>query len=220
MVSILVCVEEEELINNLKSEFDKYNIKFDLVRDGISAKETLDNGSYKAVIIKDNLKGLDGITLSSYIRKKNNEIFIYILGSRNLDYDVFYALKSGANDYIVSPLNIENLALKVYNFLSLNGNQMLHVGNIDIDSDARVLYVDGKKKNLTLKEFKLLKYLIDNKGKAVSREEIFKCVWEYDDYALDDRTIDTHIKMLRNELGPYKDYIETYRGYGYKFEVK
>ncbi len=220
MRKVLVCINDLDLINNIKSELEKFDITVEYARDGLEAKGLLENYNFKVIIIEDTLPKVDGVTLTRLIRKRNTDVFIYMLSKRTLDYDVLFALQNGVNDYVFMPTNISNFALKVNNYLNLSGNTMLHIGNIDIDTDARVLYVDGLKKTLTLKEFKLLKYLIDNKGKAVSREDIFKYVWEYEDYVLDDRTIDTHIKMLRNELGPYKDYIETYRGYGYKFEVK
>lgn len=220
MRKVLVCINDLDLINNIKQELEKYDIDCQTATDGFIAKEKLENYSFKAIILEDKLPKVDGVTLTSLIRKRNTDVFIYMLSKRTLDYDVLFALQNGVNDYVFLPTNISNFALKINNYLNLSGNTMLHIGNIEIDTDARVIYVDSKKKTLTLKEFKLLKYLIDNKGKAVSREDIFKDVWEYDDYVLDDRTIDTHIKMLRNELGPYKDYIETYRGYGYKFEVK
>lgn len=220
MMKVLVCLKDNDLLNKIKNKFDELKIEADYFNDGISAKNKIESYNYECLILQDTISSIDGISLTKYIRGKNTKVFIYIIGSRNTDYDVSYALTSGANDYIVNPINIDNFVLKVNNLLMLSNNRFVHIGNIDIDTDARILYVDGAEKDLTLKEFKLLKYLIDNKGKAVSREAIFKDVWEYDCYALDDRTIDTHIKMLRNELGPYKDYIETYRGFGYKFEVK
>ncbi len=220
MRKVLVCLNDLDLLHNIKKELEQYDITVECASDGLEAKTCLENYNFKAIILQDNLPKVDGVTLAGLIRKRNTDVYIYMLSSRTLDYDVLFSLKNGVNDYIFLPTNVANFALKVNNYLNLSGNTMIHIGNIDIDTDARVIYVDGDKKTLTLKEFKLLKYLIDNKGKAVSREEIFKDVWEYEDYVLDDRTIDTHIKMLRNELGPYKDYIETYRGYGYKFEVK
>ena len=220
MMKVLVCLKDNDLLNKIKNKFDEFKIEADYFSDGISAKNKIESYNYECLILQDTISSIDGISLTKYIRGKNTKVFIYIIGSRNTDYDVSYALTSGANDYIVDPINIDNFVLKVNNLLMLSNNRFVHIGNIDIDTDARILYVDGQEKDLTLKEFKLLKYLIENKGKAVSREAIFKDVWEYDCYALDDRTIDTHIKMLRNELGPYKDYIETYRGFGYKFEVK
>jgi hypothetical protein len=115
---------------------------------------------------------------------------------------------------------VNNLSLKIKNLFDLHNKHLIKVGPLEINIDSRELYIDGTKKEVTLKEFELLVYLIKNKGKAVSREQIFKDVWGYENFSTDDRTIDTHIKMLRNELSEYKNFIETYRGFGYKFEVK
>jgi DNA-binding response OmpR family regulator len=106
---------------------------------------------------------------------------------------------------------VDNLSLKIKNLFDLHNKHLIKVGPLEINIDSRELYIDGTKKEVTLKEFELLVYLIKNKGKAVSREQIFKDVWGYENFSTDDRTIDTHIKMLRNELSEYKNFIETYR---------
>ena len=217
---ILIADKDINFINIIKEEFGKKQYEVDSCDNGIDAKEYLSEKTYQAVILKSNLSGIDGISIAKYIKQNKSGVFTII---KNDKYDSFleaYSYKCGANDFIVDTMDPLVLVNKLINLFSLNDNHMLKVGVLDINIDSRILLVDGKEKNVTLKEFELLIYLIKNKGKAVSREQIFKDVWGYENFSTDDRTIDTHIKMLRNELGEYKKYIETLRGFGYKFEVR
>lgn len=217
---LLVADEDVEFLKEIKSYLStKYKYNVDTAKDGIEVEALYSKNKYEYVILYDNLNLIPGFSLINQLRKKYNS-FIAITSKRNDKFYEKYIYQNGANDFFVKPIDLELIGQKIYNIALLNEKRTLQIGGISIDADGRNLYVDGVCKTLTLKGYNLLMYLIKNKGKVVSREQIFKEIWNFEGLSIDDRTIDTHIKMLRNQLGPYKKYIETYRGYGYKFEVK
>lgn len=216
---MLVANRSEELVDKY-IELSEQSFQIDGALNGIDVLNLCKQNSYDVMILEDNLAQIDGISLISDVRKIKTNIFIAILSSKNDDFSIRYAYEHGANDYLVGPINPSIIKLKYKNLALLNQISKLEIGAIMLDYEGRSLLVDGKKEVLTFKEFELLSYLIKHRGKAISREQIFSDVWDYQNVSSDDRTIDTHIKMLRNALGKYKNYIETYRGFGYKFEVK
>ncbi len=217
---VLIADDDIDFLNNFSVYLkEKYSFNVDIAKNGIEAKELYQNNRYDYVILYDNLNLIPGFSLIKEFRKIYN-CFITITSKRDDAFYEKYVYSNGANDFLIKPVDYEKIGYKISNYFSLSDIKVIDIGGISIDSDGRYLYVDGVCKTLTLKEFELLTYLIKNRGKAVSREQIFKDVWNFTGLSIDDRTIDTHIKMLRNQLGVYKNYIETYRGYGYKFEVK
>lgn len=217
---VLIADKDLDFINLLKEKLNGFGYEVDSATNGLDAKDLFLEKTYEVVILKANLNAIDGISLTKYIKNLKVGVFVYIKGEKYDSILESYCYKSGANDYILDNVNVDNLSLKIKNLFDLHNKHLIKVGPLEINIDSRELYIDGTKKEVTLKEFELLVYLIKNKGKAVSREQIFKDVWGYENFSTDDRTIDTHIKMLRNELSEYKNFIETYRGFGYKFEVK
>lgn len=217
---VLIADKDLDFINLLKEKLNGFGYEVDSATNGLDAKDLFLEKTYEVVILKANLNAIDGISLTKYIKNLKVGVFVYIKGEKYDSILESYCYKSGANDYILDNVNVDNLSLKIKNLFDLHNKHLIKVGPLEINIDSRELYIDGTKKEVTLKEFELLIYLIKNKGKAVSREQIFKDVWGYENFSTDDRTIDTHIKMLRNELSEYKNFIETYRGFGYKFEVK
>jgi DNA-binding response OmpR family regulator len=217
---VLIADKDLVFINLLKEKLNGFGYEVDSATNGLDAKDLFLEKTYEVVILKANLNAIDGISLTKYIKNLKGGVFVYIKGEQYDSILESYCYKSGANDYILDDVNVDNLSLKIKNLFDLHNKHLIKVGPLEINIDSRELYIDGTKKEVTLKEFELLVYLIKNKGKAVSREQIFKDVWGYENFSTDDRTIDTHIKMLRNELSEYKNFIETYRGFGYKFEVK
>lgn len=217
---VLIADKDLDFINLLKEKLNGLGYEVDSATNGLDAKDLFLEKTYEVVILKANLNAIDGISLTKYIKNLKGGVFVYIKGEKYDSILESYCYKSGANDYILDNVNVDNLSLKIKNLFDLHNKHLIQVGPLEINIDSRELYIDGNKKEVTLKEFELLVYLIKNKGKAVSREQIFKDVWGYENFSTDDRTIDTHIKMLRNELSEYKNFIETYRGFGYKFEVK
>ena len=141
------------------------------------------------------------------------------------DIDKIMGLTLGADDYLTKPFNPLELMARVNAVLSRRKaasqpqSQVMKFGGLEINIAARTVTVDGKKVELTPKEYDLLFYLVENRNIALSRDKLLSDIWGYDFFG-DDRTIDTHIKNLRNNLGPYRDFIVTLRGVGYKFEYE
>ena len=167
---------------------------------------------------------LDGFSSIKEIKKIKN-IPVIMLSARGEEYDKLFGFEIGVDDYVVKPFSPKELMARINAVLtrskssgSENTQQEKYVlDGLEIDMLGRNVYVDGVKKDLTPKEYELLQYFILNKNIALSREKILNEVWGYDFFG-EDRTVDTHVKMLRNNLGRYRDKIVTVRGMGYKFE--
>ena len=148
-----------------------------------------------------------------------------MLSARGEEYDKLFGFELGIDDYIVKPFSPKelmarvNVVLERRNYVSKDNSSVLTFDGLEINIAARTVSVDGKRVELTPKEYDLLFYLIKNKNIALSRDKLLSDIWGYDFFG-DDRTIDTHIKNLRNNLGPYRDFIVTLRGVGYKFEYE
>ena len=148
-----------------------------------------------------------------------------MLSARGEEYDKLFGFELGIDDYIVKPFSPKelmarvNVVLERRNSVSKDKSSVLTFDGLEINIAARTVTVDGKRVELTPKEYDLLFYLIKNKNIALSRDKLLSDIWGYDFFG-DDRTIDTHIKNLRNNLGPYRDFIVTLRGVGYKFEYE
>ena len=148
-----------------------------------------------------------------------------MLSARGEEYDKLFGFELGIDDYVVKPFSPKELMARINAILSrknaaTNATQgVMKFGGLEINIPARTVTVDGNKVDLTPKEYDLLFYLVENKNIALSRDKLLSDIWGYDFFG-DDRTIDTHIKNLRNNLGPYRDYIVTLRGVGYKFEYE
>ena len=166
---------------------------------------------------------LDGFSACKEIRKIK-DIPIIMLSARSEEYDKLFGFELGIDDYVVKPFSPKELMARVNAVLSRNSaserpvEKVMKFDGLEINIPARTVYVDGKKVDLTPKEYDLLFYLVENKNIALSRDKLLSDIWGYDFFG-DDRTIDTHIKNLRNNLGKYRDYIVTLRGVGYKFEA-
>ena len=156
--------------------------------------------------------------------KKIKDIPVIMLSARGEEYDKLFGFELGIDDYVVKPFSPKELMARVNAVLARSSAkqeeqpEILKFDGLEINIPARTVTVDGKKVELTPKEYELLFYLVENKNIALSRNKLLSDIWGYDFFG-DDRTIDTHIKNLRNNLGPYRDYIVTLRGVGYKFEV-
>ena len=166
---------------------------------------------------------LDGFSAVREI-KKNSDIPVIMLSARTEEYDKIHGFEIGVDDYVVKPFSPKELMARVKAVLKrgmgkaeTTGEKLTFEG-LEIDMSGRVVYVNGKKASMTPKEYDLLFYLVKNKNIALSRDKLLEEVWGYDFFG-DDRTVDTHIKMLRNSLGEYRKFIVTLRGMGYKFEA-
>lgn len=164
---------------------------------------------------------LDGWTVLRKIRQESN-LPVIMLTARGEEQDELFGFELGVDEYISKPFSPKILVARVESILKRvygDTKQIKDYDGITIDQDGRTVKVDGKTVDLSLREYELLKYLLDNENIALSRDKILNNVWNYDYYG-DSRTIDSHIKKIRHKLGKKGKYIETIRGIGYKFEIK
>lgn len=219
-LSKILIVDDEDKIRDIIKKyaaFDGYEVEE--AAGGLEAVSKCREKDYDLIILDIMMPDLDGFSVCREIRKKSN-VPVIMLSARGEEYDKIHGFEVGIDDYVVKPFSPKELMLRVAAILkrtSLPNLESLEIGGIRIDFSARIVYVDGKKVDLTPKEYDLLFYFAKNKGIALTREKLISNVWGYDFYG-DDRTLDTHIKLLRKNLGPYSTYIVTLRGVGYRFE--
>jgi DNA-binding response OmpR family regulator len=190
----------------------------------VEALELFRQKDYDLVILDIMMPRTDGWTVCREIRKTSN-IPIIMLSARGEEYDKLFGFELGVDDYLVKPFSPKELLARIKAILrrSVQNNKNLDkdiiaMEGLVIELDSRNVYVDGEKVNLTPKEYELLRFFAQNKNRVFSREQLLNAVWDFD-FAGDDRTVDTHIKMLRESLGGYRKYIVTVWGTGYKFET-
>ena len=221
---VLVVDDEEKIRNVIKeyAEFEGYEI--DEACDGMEAIAKCKNNDYDIIIMDIMMPKLDGFSSIKEIRKTKN-IPVIMLSARGEEYDKLFGFEIGIDDYVVKPFSPKELMARINAVItrskSATGQNTVQekyiLEGLEVDMLGRNVYVDGVKKDLTPKEYELLQYFILNKNIALSREKILNEVWGYDFFG-EDRTVDTHVKMLRNNLGKYRDLIITVRGIGYKFD--
>lgn len=217
----LLIVDDEELIRNVIKEYASLEgFEIDEAYDGLNAIDMVKNNDYDLIIMDIMMPKCDGYKAVEEIKKMKNIPFI-MLSARNEEYDKLYGFNLGIDDYMTKPFSPKELMARIKAVTKrLSGNSLKYVfEGLTIDDSAHEVYIDNERVDLTPKEYELLKYLIQNKNIALSRESLLDKVWGYDFYG-DDRTIDTHIKTLRNNLKEYRKFIVTVRGMGYKFEYK
>lgn len=188
--------------------------------NGQKALELFDmHENINLIILDVMMPVLDGWSTLREVRKKSN-LPVIMLTARGEESDELFGFELGVDEYISKPFSPKILVARVEALLKRcypNNKSVTDFDGIVIDTDAHIVTVDGTNAELSMKEFELLQYLINNKGSALSREKILNNVWNYDYYG-DSRTIDSHIKKLRKKLGKKGDHIQTIRGLGYKFE--
>ena len=221
---VLVVDDEEKIRNVIKeyAEFEGYEI--DEACDGMEAIAKCRSGEYDIIIMDIMMPKLDGFSSIKEI-KKIKDIPVIMLSARSEEYDKLFGFEIGIDDYVVKPFSPKELMARINAVITRSKasasntvQQEKYVfEGLEVDMLARNVYVDGVKKELTPKEYELLQYFILNKNIALSREKILNEVWGYDFFG-EDRTVETHVKMLRNNLEKYRDKIVTVRGMGYKFE--
>lgn len=221
---ILVVDDEEKIRHVIKeyAEFEGYEVKEAV--DGRDAIEKCKNENFDIIVMDIMMPKLDGFSTVKEIRKTSN-VPVIMLSARGEEYDKLFGFEIGIDDYVVKPFSPKELMARINAVLSRAKNKNIELSSDDkyiyedlvVDMLGRDVFVCGEKKDLTPKEFDLLQYFILNKNIALSRENILNKVWGYDFFG-EDRTVDTHVKMLRNNLGQYRDKIVTVRGMGYKFE--
>ena len=220
MAVILVC-DEDVMVRNTIKVYATYN-GHEIVEaeDGVKALSIIQNQPIDVVVTEISLNKLDGFSLIKEIRKKS-KVPIIILSYLFEQSDKVLGFELGADDYITKPFFPNELMLRIKAILSritgLKTTDVAHFEGLEINYLARVVKVDGNVISLSPKEYDLLAYLSKNNKVAISRESLLISIWGYDYYG-DDRTLDTHIKLLRKSLGKYSKSISTVRGVGYRFD--
>ena len=221
----LLVVDDESKIREVIREYSEFNgFEVTEAEDGMSAVGLVKLNDYDLIIMDVMLPKLDGFSACKEI-KKIKDIPVIMLSARGEEYDKLFGFELGIDDYMVKPFSPKELMARINAVLARHSaqsvqekNKIQEFGGLVIDIAGRSVTVDGQKIELTPKEYDLLFFLVENKNIALSRDKLLQDIWGYDFFG-DDRTIDTHIKNLRNNLGPYRDHIVTLRGVGYKFEV-
>lgn len=215
----VLIIDDEELIRNVVKEYCLIeNYKVFEASDGFEGLEILGKEIIDIIVLDIMMPNMDGYTFFSKMKEKYN-IPTIILSARGEEYDKLFGFSIGIDDYVTKPFSPKELIARIKAILKRCNKEekekFIYLG-IKVDFKGRVLYIDNQEVQITPKEFDLLKYFIDNPNTAITREQILNKIWGYD-YFGDDRTIDTHIKILRNKLGKYRDKIVTVRSIGYKF---
>ena len=230
----ILVVDDEEMIRRLISKYAIYEgHTVTEAGDGMEAVNLCRNQEFDIMIIDIMMPELDGFSACREIRKFS-DMPIIMLSARGEEYDKINGFELGIDDYVVKPFSPKELMLRVNAILKRTGdrsvqsggqnpgkNEVIELagGGLIADLTARIVTVDGKRADMTPKEYDLFFYMLKNKNIALTRDRLISEVWGYD-YFGDDRTLDTHIKLLRKSLGRYSDYIVTLRGVGYRFEAE
>ncbi len=218
----LLVIDDDSDIREIIVEYAKYeNYEIQEAEDGIKGIELVKQNDFDLIILDIMMPKLDGFSVVKEI-KKIKDIPIIMLSARSEEYDKLYGYEVGIVDYVTKPFSPRELMARIRVATLRNKENFspkYSFSNVVIETDLHKVKIENKIVDFTLKEYDTLIYLIKNKGKVLSREQILNEVWGYDYYGID-RTVDTHIKLIRSKLGKYKDHIKTLRGVGYKFEEK
>ena len=217
----VLIVDDEKLIRDVIKEYLLLeNINVLEASDGKEAIDIIKKNNIDIIVMDIMMPQMDGYTAYKKV-KEIKTVPCIMLSARTEEYDKLLGFDLGVDDYITKPFSPKEVIARikaVTKRLNINQDKIEYQG-ICIDNLAHEVLINGIKIELTPKEYDLLKYLMQNKNIALSRENLLNNIWGYDFYG-DDRTIDTHIKTLRGHLGEYREYIKTVRGMGYKFEAK
>lgn len=215
----ILVVDDEKMIRDVIKEYC-LNQKFqvDEAENGKVALKKLLTNTYDLMVLDIMMPEMDGFTMLKELPSEKR-IPTIVLSARGEEYDKLSGFDLGIDDYLTKPFSPNELIARIKAIINRCSNTLLNTYKLDsleVNFSAHYLKIDEKIINVTPKEFEILTYLIKNKGIAISREQLLSKLWGYD-YFGDDRTVDTHIKMLRSNLGKYRDHIVTVRGLGYKF---
>lgn len=220
---ILVVDDEQRMRKLIKDFLTAKGYKILEAEDGEKALEVYEKNKNQInlILLDVMMPKLDGWSVLRQIRQ-DSKVPIIMLTARGEEQDELFGFELGVDEYISKPFSPKILVARVEALLKRTKPEEKEIedyGGITINSKGRTVTVDGKQVEMSLREYELLKYLVDNKGIALSRDKILNNVWNYDYYG-DSRTIDSHIKKIRHKLGKKGKYIQTIRGIGYKFEIK
>ena len=222
-ITILIVDDESRMRKLIKDFLTQKGYSTLEAADGEEALKIFEENQnhIKLILLDVMMPKLDGWSVLRQIRQ-NSKVPIIMLTARGEEQDELFGFELGVDEYISKPFSPKILVARVEAVLKRTMGDKKEVkdyGGITIDPEGRTVKVDGKQVDMSLREYELLKYLVDNENIALSRDKILNNVWNYDYYG-DSRTIDSHIKKIRHKLGKKGKYIETMRGVGYKFEVK
>ena len=222
-ITVLVVDDEARMRKLIKDFFMQKGYSILEAGDGEEALKIFaeNQNKIKLILLDVMMPKLDGWSVLRQIRQ-DSKVPIIMLTARGEEQDELFGFELGVDEYISKPFSPKILVARVEAILKRTSPELKEqkdYGGIVIDPEGRTVTVDGKQLEMSLREYELLKYLVDNEGIALSRDKILNNVWNYDYYG-DSRTIDSHIKKIRHKLGKRGKYIETIRGIGYKFEVK
>ena len=219
----LLVVDDESRIRDLIRKyavFEGYEVEE--AADGMEAVSMCRTHQYDLIIMDVMMPELDGFSACREIRK-TSQVPVIMLSARGEEYDRIHGFELGVDDYVVKPFSPRELMMRVGAILKRSGTaaepvkEVVTIGGLTVDFTARMVTLNGESLDLSPKEYDLLFYMVRNRGIALTREKLISEVWGYDFFG-DDRTLDTHIKLLRRRLGDMADRITTLRGVGYLFE--
>ncbi len=217
----ILIADDEKLIRNVLKEYllvENYHV-FE-ANDGKEVLDIIRNNCIDLILLDIMMPNMDGFSALKEIKKENN-IPVIVLSARKEEYDKLLGFDLGIDDYITKPFSPKEVMARIKAVLKRNNmGENFTYKDLVIDYMGHTVKINNEELKLTPKEYEILIYLVKNKGIAISRESILSKIWGYTAYC-DDRTVDTHIKKLRNNLGKdYRDLITTVRNIGYKFEIK
>ncbi|MEL7570167.1 MAG: response regulator transcription factor [Eubacteriaceae bacterium] len=223
MYKILIADDEEKIRAIIKKYAEFEGHKVVEAKDGMEAVLICRSEEFDIIILDIMMPELDGFSACREIRKMSKTP-VLMLSARGEEYDKIHGFELGVDDYVVKPFSPKELMLRIDAIIRRSSSKQDEAGvysydNLNINFKARVVNIDDQQVNLSPKEYELLFYMVKNRGIALSREMIINNVWGYDYYG-DERTLDTHIKLLRKNLGDYAKLITTLRGMGYRFEAE
>ena len=220
MATILIADDEEKIRNMISKYAEHEGFRTVLASDGQEALDLCKENQYDLIIMDIMMPNLDGFSAVKEIREIQPNVPVIMLSALGEEYDKIHGFDVGVDDYVVKPFSSKELMMRVHAILkrtmASSANQYV-LDKMIIDYTARTVEINGKRLTLAPKEYDLLVYLVKNKGVALTREQLLQNVWGYDFFG-DDRTLDTHIKLLRKDIGEYAKHIVTLRGVGYRFD--
>ncbi|HNW87303.1 MAG TPA: response regulator transcription factor [Candidatus Limiplasma sp.] len=222
----LLIVDDEQKIRELIVKYALFEgYECAEAENGMQAVEMFRQKPSDLIVMDIMMPELDGFSASREIRKTSPNVPIILLSARGEEYDKIHGFELGIDDYVVKPFSPKELMLRIGAVLRRSSasaapseaHDITTVENMTVDFTARRVTIAQEEIELSPKEYDLLFYLVRNRGIALTRDKLISEVWGFDFFG-DDRTLDTHIKLLRKQLGDYAKYIVTLRGVGYRFE--
>ncbi len=222
MAVVLVCDDEEKIRQLIRkyAEFDGFTVLE--AANGLEAVKTCASQPVDIVLMDVMMPEMDGFEAVRRIKQDHKDLPFIMLTALGEEYDKVHGFDLGVDDYVVKPFSGRELMMRIHAVLRRSGHEegsanVYTLGGLQINFDAHTVSVDGQRVSLSLKEYDLLVYLVKHEGQVMRREMILEAVWGMDFYG-DERTLDTHVKLLRRDLGSYANHIVTVRGVGYRFE--